>query len=135
MTGKDFRVKTVITLLVASLIGFAVSLLVTGIGSYLIEAETLGENAENGIVVVALLLGSVISAMIAVKREQGTRIILSLAGAGCYYLILLCCGALFFDGIRSGIGVTALVTLSGALVVWILGIKGQKKTKYRLPKF
>lgn len=135
LKGKDFSVRIVITLSLASVIGFAVSLLIAGIGAYLIEAETLGVQAESGIVGVALLLGSSTAAIITVKREQGTRIILCLTGAVCYYLVLLCCGALVFDGIRSGIGMTALVVLCGALAVWLLGMKREKKAKYRLPKF
>lgn len=134
MKGKGFNGKIVVTLLIASLLGLAVSLLVAAVGGYLVEAETVGQSAENGFVVTALLLGSLAAAMVAVKKGQGARIVLSLAGAGTYFLLLLCCGALVFDGIRSGVGMTALVVLCAALVVWIFGLKGNKKTKYRLPK-
>lgn len=134
MKGKGFNGKIVVTLLIASLLGLAVSLLVAAVGGYLVEAETVGQSAENGFVVTALLLGSLAAAMVAVKKGQGARIVLSLAGAGTYFLLLLCCGALVFDGIRSGVGMTALVVLCAGLVVWIFGLKGNKKTKYRLPK-
>lgn len=134
MTGKRINGKIVVTLLIAALIGFTVSILTAALGSYLVEAETLEVDAENGIVVIALLLGSLVSALISVKQGQGTRLVMSLAGAGSYFLVLLCCGVLIFDGIRDGIAMTGLVVLGAAFVVWILGIKGDKKAKYRLPK-
>ncbi len=126
--------KTVTALLIAALTGFVASLAIAAVGSYLVAGETVGESAETLIVVLALLAGSLVSAFMAVKRGQGSRMVMSLAGAGGYLLVLLCCGALVFDGIRGGVGMTALMALSGAFVVWIMGLKGSKKSKYRLPK-
>ena len=134
MNRNGFGGKTVIALLIAALTGFVASLTTAVVGSYLIAGETVGESAETIIVVLALLIGCLVSAFMAVKRGQGSRMVMSLAGAGGYLLVLLCCGALVFDGIRGGVGMTALLTLCGAFVVWIMGLKGSKKSKYRLPK-
>ena len=134
MKIRGFNGKMVTTLLLAALTGFVVSLGTAAVGSFLVAGEKVGESAESIIVVIALLMGSLVSALMAVKRGQGSRIVMSLAGAGGYLLMLLCCGALVFDGIRSGVGMTVLMVLCGAFVVWIMGLKGSKKSKYRLPK-
>ncbi len=134
MKIKGFNGKMVTTLLLAALTGFVVSLGTAAVGSFLVAGEKVGESAESIIVVIALLMGSLVSALMAVKRGQGSRIVMSLAGACGYLLILLCCGALVFDGIRSGVGMTVLMVLCGAFMVWIIGLKGSKKSKYRLPK-
>ena len=134
MKIRGFNGKMVTTLLLAALTGFVVSLGTAAVGSFLVAGEKVGESAESIIVVIALLMGSLVSALMAVKRGQGSRIVMSLAGAGGYLLMLLCCGALVFDGIHSGVGMTVLMVLCGAFVVWIMGLKGSKKSKYRLPK-
>ena len=134
MKIRGFNGKMVTTLLLAALTGFVVSLGTAAVGSFLVAGEKVGESAESIIVVIALLMGSLVSALMAVKRGQGSRIVMSLAGAGGYLLMLLCCGALVFDGIRSGVGMTVLMVLCSAFVVWIMGLKGSKKSKYRLPK-
>ena len=134
MKNTKFNPKIMITLLIAGIIGFSVSLLVSAIGGYLIDAETVGEGSENAFVALALLMGGLSAAIIAIKRGQSNRLAMSLGGAGAYFLVLLCCSVLAFDGIRSGVGVTVLMVLGSALIVWIFGLKGNKKAKYRLPK-
>lgn len=135
MKNTKFQPKILIALLIAGTIGFSVSLLISAIGSYLIEEEMVEEGAESVIVTLALLMGSISSAIIAVKRGQDNRLAMSLSGAGAYFLMLLCCGALAFGGIDSGVGVTVMMVLGSALIVWIFGLKGNKRVKYRLPKF
>lgn len=134
MKRKGFNGKMLTALLFSALTGFIASLAVAAVGSYLVASEKVGESAVTIIVVIALLLGSLVSAFMAMKRGQGSRLVMSLAGAGGYLLVLLCCGALVFDGIRGGVGMTALMALCGAFAVWIMGLKGSKKSKYRLPK-
>lgn len=134
MKMKDLNGKFFSRLILAALSGFCASLGIAAVGSVLVSGEKIGESAEPIIVVIALLMGSLISALMTTKQVQGSRIIMSLTGAGSYFLVLLCCGALVFDGIRSGVGISLLMALCSALVVWIMGPKGSKKAKYRLPK-
>lgn len=134
MTVKSFAGKLVITLMLGLLTGLAVSMIVALIGSFLIETEKIGEDAGDWIAVLALLFGSLTSSLIAVKRSDGPRIAMSLAGAGAYYLSLLCCGATLFDGIKSGVVVTGLLVFGAGLIVCLLGLKGNKKSKYKVPK-
>ncbi len=134
MTGKSFTSKLVVTFVMSLLIGLAVSMIAALIGSFLIEAEKIGEEAEDWIATLALLAGSLASSLTAAKRGEGPRIIMSLSGAAAFYLGLLCCGAILFDGIKGGVGVTALLVFGGGLVIWLLGLRGNKKQKYKVPK-
>ena len=134
MKIKSINRKLAVTLLMASMTGFIVTLGAAAIGSFLMAGEKVSESAESIIVALALLMGGLMSALFAVKRGQGSRLILSLAGAGGYFLLLLICGAVVFGGIRSGVGITVMMVLGSAFVVWVMGLKGNKNAKYRIPK-
>jgi hypothetical protein len=126
--------KMVMRLLVALILSLMVTAFVAGIGSYLIATEGLAESGESLICVIALLLSSVAASVVMVSGGNGTRILLCLAGSGVYYGGLLCCGALVFDGVKQGMGIHALVVAFGAIVVWLLGLRGGKKRPYKVPK-
>lgn len=121
-------------LLGALFVGMLVTMVTAMVMAALVSSQTVQYTAMNIGALAALLFGSIASSLAAAKRIGRQRLFMSVAGAGVYFLALLCGGVLLFDGVKSGVGVTALIVFAGALCVTFLGAKGEKRQKYKRPR-
>lgn len=134
MGYKKGQMQLPAALLLALTVGLAVTLAAAVITASLISAETVTPEAVNVGSMAGLLLGSAAAALTAARKVGKLRLPMCMAGAAVYFLGLLCCAALLFDGVKDGVGAAALVVLAGGLVVSLLGLKGEKRPKHKLPK-
>lgn len=115
--------------------GLAISLGVTiataGVVAFLIAGEKISENAAGYGAAVALLLGAVLGALAAAWRCGERRMVMCLISGGVYFLSLLCCTALFFDGMYQGVGTTALMVFGGSIAAGLMGMKGKRNPKLK----
>ena len=110
-----------------------VTLLGAGITAALVSGQQLSTQAIGYGGMLTILLASFAAAMV-MKGKAGERFYMPLLGSGIYFLCLLCCGALFFDGITGGLMPTLAVVSVGAGVPLLLGSKMGKRQKYKVPK-
>ncbi len=111
------------------LISMGITLLLCAGTAWLVLTQRMGEGSLGYCVIAILLLATLAGSgagAFAVKRQR--MIVCVAVGAG-YFGMLLMCTALFFGGQYEGIGVTALVILSGCLAAGLLGVKGGKRRK------
>lgn len=134
MTDKRSVRKMVRKLLVALILSLMVTVFVASIGSYLIATEGLAVRSEAMITLIALLLSSIVASVVMISGGSGSKILLCFAGGGMYYLGLLSCGALVFDGVKKGAGMHALVVACGCTAAWLVALRGGKKRRYKTPK-
>ena len=133
--GQRYQKLQLPSLLLKGLVaGLATTLLIAIITASLISVETIGEEAGDIGVMVALLCGSLISAIVASGKTERMRLGMCLAGSGVYFLVLLCSAPILFDGIKSGFWTAALLTLGGSITAALLGKKKEKRRPYKVPK-
>lgn len=140
VTNRKVKGKA-LSMPVGLVLGLGVSLVVTLVGSgvitYLVLGEKMGENVIGYGAMVTVLLSAALGALTAVGRIKRRRLLTCLACGGCYFGALLSMTALFFGGQYQGMGVTALLVLGGAGSVALLSLKGEgqgrgRKKKYRI---
>ena len=115
---------------VGAAISLLVSILTAAICAALIASETIGASSAGYCAMIILLTGAFAGSITAGKGRERRVIFIALTGA-CYMLLLLALTALFFDGRFQGIGVSALVILSGCILGLFLTQTRQKRTKPR----
>lgn len=121
--------------------GAILSLLMTLIGAaavtFLIAAERIGEDQLGYGAGAAIFIGALVGALTAVAMAGEKRLIVCGLHAAVYFVILLCCTAMFFDGRYDGIGVTAMLILGANGAVWLLGMRRDSRGRGRvkMPKF
>ena len=110
------------------IVNVAVTLISAIFVSVLVAGERVGENRIGLAAVITVILSSFCGAIVAAKRIGYRRMIICLASGGIYYLSLLSCTALFFDGAFEGLGAAALTIIGSSIVAGLLGVrqKGQK---------
>lgn len=113
--------------------GLLVSLTVTLVGAallaYLVASEKIGADGIGWGAMVILAAASALGTWTAVARIRRRRLMVCGISAASYYLLLLGMTALFFGGQYEGMGVTALMVLTGSGIVLILGMVGKKGSK------
>ena len=120
-------------------VGTGISMVLTLGMSAVLAAMVLSGNAgENAvgfgaivILLVSAFCGSFVSAAVVKHRRL---LVCALTGAA-YYITLLCCTALFFDGQYSGMGVAGLVILAGVGISAMLGLVGENRGAGRRRKY
>ncbi len=121
-----------VILLWSLLTSIGITLLGTAVLTFLIAGEKLPLEGSHGGILGILLLAAIAGAWVAVKGSGEKPLLMALISGGLYYLMLLCCTAMFFDGQYQGLGVTALAVLGGSMTAVLLTMrKGQSKTKKR----
>lgn len=135
MTVNNKVTGTAVSMPTGIAMGCAVSLLVTALGSVLvaklISDEVLIDTAIGYGAMIILFFASVLGAIISAAKVQRRRLQVCLMSGAAYYASLLGITALFFGGQYQGMGVTALVILSGTGAVILLGGRERKQRKYR----
>lgn len=121
-------------LAVGSLAALGITFVGSALAGYLVSSERLPESAIGWCAMVILLVSSVLSAAVAVRKIKHRRVYVCALSGVIYYGVLLAMTALFFGGQYQGMGVTALVVLAGCGIVVLLGLRGEKGGKYRKRK-
>lgn len=131
VTGKAVSVP--VGLLVGQAIAMIVSVLGSIIAANMILTETLEAGAIGYCAIVILMLASASCALISAWMIKHRWMIVCLGAGGIYYLLLLATTAMFFGGQYQGMGVTALVVLGGSGAVGLLGLRaGNRKRSKRV---
>lgn len=101
---------------VVSLVSTLVLAMVT---AWLVHTEILREASIGYCVIGILLLSAICGTWIANRKIKRQKLLVCLMSGVIYYAILLSMTALFFGGQYTGMGVTALVVLSGCMVLCV----------------
>lgn len=110
-------------------ISLLVTLILTAIAALLMSRESLAEDSIDIIVIAVELISSLAGAWTAYTLIKSRRLLVCLGTVAGYYLLMLGCTALFFDGQYQGVGISALAVLVGGLVVGLLGLKEKKQSR------
>lgn len=111
-------------------ISWVVTALVAAITATAVSAQWVGEEALGPGAVTAVLLGALAGSATAAKKAQSRKLLLAALSGGVYFISLLCCNALFFDGTYQGVFPAFLMTLGCGLVTG-MGSTRQKRSKFR----
>lgn len=134
MGRKYQNMKLPSSLIKGMIAGLITTLFVAVIVASLICVEAIGEETVDLGVMAATIIGSLICGLVAAGKTEKMRLVMCMAGCVAYYLVLLCCAAILFDGIKSGVGLGALLCVGGGLTAALLGAKKEKRSHYKLPK-
>ena len=116
-------------LMVGTIVSMAVMLVGAAICAALISAETIPAEAMGYCTLGILLISAFAGAAVAAGKGIEKRLYMSLGIGGAYMVVLFAISALFFGGQYEGIGVTALVVLSGCVLPVLLGMNRRKGVK------
>lgn len=115
-------------------IGWAITIAMAVITTFLTAAERVGEGFLAPAAVATLLMATFAGAMVSAAGTGSSRLIICLCSGGLYYLSLICCNALFFDGRFQGLPAALLMVLGSCLIAALTGLrqksghfKGRKK--------
>lgn len=118
--------------------GLVVGMLITVVGAlittWFVNAQIITEDSVGLASMVIILLSGMLTAAVTAGKGSPMRFLMCLAGGGIYMVGLLCIAAILFDGVKSGVIPTAFIAISGSIAVYLLGIKGGRRTKYKVPK-
>ena len=121
-------------------IGVVVSVAVMLIGAlalaYLVIRETVPIDGIGFGASVILVLATALGCWIATVLAKQRKLLVCGLTALVFYLVLLSVTAVFFDGVFSGMGMTALMTLIGAGGALLPGMpKKSGKSKIKIPAY
>ena len=134
MAIKERKSKIPALLCIALLAAVSVMLVISVVGTLLIHNQTLQENAEGWISMVALFAGSMTSSLIAMSRAGKKRLLMAATAATVLMAGLLCAGQFLFGGIKGGVPATFTVLISGSIAAFLLSLERKHKPKYRATK-
>lgn len=112
-------------LLTGAAAALAWSILCGVITAKLVETEKLNFSAIGYAAMFIHLTASMLAAWIAWHRVRKNRLPVCLGAGGIYYLSLLGITALFFGGIYTGMGTTALMVVAGSVIPALCGAAGK----------
>lgn len=122
-------------LAVGALISILVTVGICVIGGWMIGCEMMEQNKIGYCSITALLASSILGSMVASKKVQRKRLLITLVSGGIYYAVLVAITIIFFDGSFQGMGVTFITVLVGVLVSALLPNGSRKaRTGSRLKK-
>ncbi len=112
-------------------------LLCCAVTAALVASEAIREGSVAYGALLTLLLSAGAGALTAGLRVKGKYLPVCLGTGGAFYVFLLCCTGLFFDGSYTGMLPAGLAVLGGCGVVALLMARssmqgGKRKRKYRL---
>ena len=135
MNKTEHEGKHVVELLSNVLLGGGLALAVCCVFLFLasiaISAGWLGESLIRQLTVAGCVLGTASGAFLAIRRSKGRPVLIGLAVAAVFLLLLLTIGMLAFDGMAIEEGGAALLfgSLCGGCVVGLLGGRPRKKRR------
>lgn len=119
------------------MIGIAVSSLMILLGcfcaAWLVHREAVEMDAIGYLVMGILFLSGIAGGVAAVMKAKEKILIVGAVIGVAGFLILLCAGALFFDGSLNGVGQTMLLLIGANISAVLVGThrKGRTKTRRR----
>lgn len=119
---------------ISMIVSVGSALVGSAVGAWLLSLEKIEEGNIGYITMILLLVSSFLGALVATRLINEKRMLVCLCAGSVYLLSLLGITALFFGGIYSGVGESALVILAGVLSVALIALKGNKSTKKRIKK-
>ena len=119
---------------ISMIVSVGSALVGSAVGAWLLSLEKIEEGNIGYITMILLLVSSFLGALVATRLLNEKRMLVCLCAGGVYLLSLLGITALFFGGIYSGVGESALVILAGVLSVALIALKGNKSAKKRIKK-
>lgn len=134
MVHKEKRFQIPFALLAGTSIGMIITLAAAMVVAALVAVEKLDESSISIGAMVSIMLGSGTCALISASKVGNMRLVMCLSSGATYLLALMFAAVICFDGVKAGIGVTAVVTMGVALAVSLLGQKRGNRGKYKLPK-
>ena len=114
-----------------------VTLILTALGADLINRGTVSASVMDGLALGILIMSTIIGTLLAVGMTGNQRLAVGVGAGVVYFVTLLGCSAMLFDGAYSGVGVTVLVILGGSLGAVLLSVNigrnvpGKKRSKNR----
>jgi len=117
-----------------TMVGWMVTILSAVIGASLIHGEMIQQESSGFVAMIALFLGSVTSTLTVAVKMPEKRLLMCLLGGSTYYLSLICCALLLFDGLKGGFAPSAAIVISGLFLAYVTGTKRGRKSKYKIPK-
>lgn len=134
MSRKEGAAKIPAALALGLTVGMVITVIGAVITASLIQAQTVGDDAAGIAAMVTILFGAAGASLAAAGKVPQMRFAMCLAGGGIYLLGLLCSAAILFDGVKTGVVPSVAVILAGSLAVCLLGMKGSRRPKYKVPK-
>lgn len=130
MKGQPRQERPIVrSVLIGVIVSIGIMLIAAGILSVTIESGRLAESAINYGILVILMLSSVAGSTVSTRIAGTRRLLTGVTTAIIYFVCLLACTALFFEGMYKGVGVTALVLLAGGVVPVLLSVNGREKRR------
>ena len=106
----------------------AVTLILTALAANLVSREAVSADLLDALTVGILVLSAGCGSLLGYAVTGHHRLPVCLSAGLLYYLMLLGCNALVFDGAYRTVGVTAVAILGGSGAVALLGLRGGKKS-------
>ena len=135
MTVNRKVTGTALTMPMGICLGCGISMILTilgaGLVAKLISIEMIPETSIGYGAMMIILVASICGALIAVHKVKKRMLQVSGAVGMAYFASLLAITAIFFGGQYQGMGVTALLILSGCGVVVLMEGRDKKAIKFR----
>lgn len=123
-------------LLIPAAIGFVLTMCLMLIGAVFVQKGTLGENLISVLAIVFLAIGSAVSAFLASRRADSSKLLWAVGSSLLVFLILLVGGALLLHQpvhiSRTAISLSVVIVVS--IIGSVVGANVRKKSKYRHKK-
>lgn len=101
----------------------------------LVISNRITENWVNILSVVTLIIATLISSYVVIKQVGKGHEILCFANGAIYYISLLCCNALFFDGKYQSLLGTAFTVMGTTICTFLLEMRKTAHKKSRFKTF
>lgn len=132
MNRKNLMIGSMVSSVgIGAIVCMTVTLLLTAIVAVLIGTEKIPVSTADYCVLMIVLMSAITGSMVGAGKVSHKRLYASVLIAVSYLLILLSITAMFFEGQYNGVGVTALVIISGSIVAILVDRKGEKRSKKR----
>ena len=103
------------------------TLALTALAAGLVVRETIDETSLDTVTAGILILSSICGSLLAASATGHHRLPVCMASGALYFLLLIACAILMYDGANGAVGVTALLVLGGSGAAALLGLKEGRK--------
>lgn len=111
------------------LVSTALTLILSGVLAWLVLGEKVSEKSMGYGIMLILLLASVAGSALSIQTIKHRKLFAGMAAGIGYLFVLIMCTALFFGGQYQGLGVTAVVVLTGSLATGLISARERKSGK------
>ena len=126
--GKTTNFNVPVSLGMGFVFAWVIMIVMGAVTAFMIAGERIPEDFLDPAAVIVLCVSSFVSAMAAGGAAEGKRMFVCVLSGGIYYLSLICCNILLFNGCFHGL-LGAALTIIGCCV-----IAGLIQTRQRKPR-